>query len=331
MKPFFTSVCIVMMLLCAVPVQAVRLKIATVSPEGSFWMTRMREAAEEISSKTAGRVTLKFYPGGVMGDDQSVLKKIRIGQLHGAALMTGSLTEVYPYMQIYGFPLKFKSFAEVDYVRQRMDAGILEGLKKGGYMAFGPAEGGFAYFMSKFPVKTVEDLQQRKMWIPNDDPTVIDGVSAFDMKPTPLAFADVRSGLQTDLIDTVATSPIGALALQWHTQIKYVTNLPFMYICAMFIIDQGAYSQISATDEPVVTEILKRMFAEIDHQNRKDNLDAMEALKKQGITFIDPPETAMPEWKRRADRVRDELLKSGRFTPEIVNTLETHIAASRQG
>ena len=93
--------------------QAMRLKVATLSPEGSVWMQKMREGASELAQKTANRVQIKFYPGGVMGDDKAVLRKIRIGQLHGGAVVGGSLSQFYPDNQIYSLPLKFKSFEEV--------------------------------------------------------------------------------------------------------------------------------------------------------------------------------------------------------------------------
>ena len=45
---------------------AIELKIATVSPDGSVWMTALRDAAKQIAAGTENRVRLKFYPGGVM-------------------------------------------------------------------------------------------------------------------------------------------------------------------------------------------------------------------------------------------------------------------------
>ncbi|UCE90510.1 MAG: TRAP transporter substrate-binding protein DctP, partial [Pseudomonadota bacterium] len=110
-------VCLVVWLALAWPAHALVLKIATVSPDGAAWMTRMRAGAAEIAERTAGRVTFKFYPGGVMGNDQSVLRKIRVGQLHGGVVVGGSLAEVYSDTQIYSLPFLFQSLDEVDYVR----------------------------------------------------------------------------------------------------------------------------------------------------------------------------------------------------------------------
>ncbi len=328
------SMRIVGMFLClmagtALTAGAVQLKIATLSPEGSFWMEKMREGGAEVEKQTQGRVKIKYYPGGVMGDDKAVLRKIRIGQLQGGAVVSGSLADVFPENQIYGLPLKFKSYEEVDHVRGHMDAMIAEGLEKGGFVTFGLAEGGFAYIMSAQPIRTVPDLRQRKIWIPDNDPAILEAVKPFDISPIPLSIADVRAGLQTGLIDTVATSPIGAVALQWHTQVKYLTDLPFLYIYAVLAIDKKAFSEISPADQPVVREIMGRVFHEIDRQNRSDNIKALEALKNQGIAFMQPPPEALVEWHKRAAEVPERLLQSGRFSRETVEMLDGHIREFR--
>ena len=64
------------------------IKIATLSPDGTSWMRAMRAAGDTITRRSQGRVELRFYPGGVMGNDQSVMRKIRAGQLQGCLLYT---------------------------------------------------------------------------------------------------------------------------------------------------------------------------------------------------------------------------------------------------
>ena len=116
-------------------------KIATVAPEGSEWMTKHREAAAQIKERTEGRVTLKFYGGGVMGNDRKVLRKIRIGQLQGAAFTTSGLAERYPDIVLYGMPFLFRSQEEVDFVRKALDDDLLQGLEEAGFVSFGFAGG----------------------------------------------------------------------------------------------------------------------------------------------------------------------------------------------
>ena len=296
-------------------------KIATLSPEGSVWMERMREGAEELARRTNNRVRIKYYSGGVMGDDKAVLRKIRIGQLQGGAFVGGSLSEYYRDNQIYSLPLFFRSFKEIDYVRERLDKRIMDGFEKGGFVTFGIAEGGFAYVMSTVPIRTVEDMRGQKVWIPDNDSMILETVKAFDITPIPLSIADVRAGLQTGLINTVTTPPIGALALQWHTQIKYLLDEPFLYIFGMLAVDRDAFFKISPEDQKIFREIMGAVFKALDRRNREDNIKALETLRNQGIEFIRPSAEAMKIWLKDALEVPKRLVETDRLSQEMVDTL----------
>ena len=303
--------------------QAMRFKIATLSPEGSVWMEKMQEGAAELARRTNNRVQIKYYPGGVMGDDKAVMRKIRIGQLQGGAFVSGSLSQFYPDNQIYSLPLFFRSFKEIDYVRKHLDKKIIDGFEKGGFVIFGIAEGGFAYVMSTVPIHTVEDMRRQKVWIPDNDSMILETVKAFDITPIPLSIADVRAGLQTGLINTVTTPPIGALALQWHTQINYLMDEPFLYIYGVLAVDREVFKKISPNDQQIFRNIMGKVFKDLDRRNREDNIKAMEALHKQGITFIKPSPDAFKKWFQDASEVPRRLVETGRLSQEMVDTLES--------
>ncbi len=313
---------ILLIVILADQAQAMRFKIATLSPEGSVWMEKMREGAEELARKTDNRVTIKYYPGGVMGDDKAVLRKIRIGQLHGGAVVSGSLSNFYPDDQIYSLPLMFRSFKEVDYVRKHLDQRIAQGLEKGGFVTFGIAEGGFAYVMSKVPIRTVNEMRRQKVWIPDNDPMILEAVKAFDITPFLLSIADVRVGLQTGLINTVTTPPIGAVALQWHTQINYLMYEPFLYIYGVLAVDRKAFEKISPDDQRIFRETMGRIFRELDRLNREDNVNALEALRKQGVEFIKPSGEELEKWYADAREIPKRLVNAGKLSQNMVNTLE---------
>ncbi len=290
---------------------AVRFKIATLSPEGSMWMEKMKQGAEKVTQQTDKRVSFKFYSGGVMGNDQAVLKKIRIGQLHGGAVVGGSLSRFFPSNQLYAQPMKFSMIEEIDHVRQYMDQYIIDGLEANGFVVFGLIGGGFAYIMSQNPIETVEDLRKQKVWIPDNDKISQDSIKAFGISPIPLPLADVRTGLQSGLINTVATSPVGAVILQWHTQIKYVTDIPLIYLHAVLAIDKKRFSKLSATDQTIVRRIMGDVSRQIDIRNREDNIRAAETLKKRGITFINPSKQAMENWRETGLRASEKMIASG--------------------
>ena len=300
-------------------------KIATVSPDGLSWMKKLRSGAKEIAERTDNRVKFKIYPGGVQGDDFTVLRKMRIGQLHGGVVAASTLTRFYPDLQVYNLPLVFRDGAEVDYVRKHMDQRIVDGLDKAGIVTFNLTETGFAYMLTKEPVRSIEDLKKVKAWVPDGDPISAQLIQSFGISPIPLTLSDVLAGLQTGLIDGVAVPPLVALALQWHNQVKYLTNIPLAYIYSMLSLDKKAFDSISPADQAIVKEVMDRVFLEVDQQNRIDNVKAYDALITQGIQEVAPTEAQLEAWRVQAKTSIAALVESGSISAESLNVLQGHL------
>jgi len=309
---------------------AMTLKIATLAPDGTTWMKNMRAAAKEINEKTAGRVKFKFYPGGVMGNDKSVMKKIRLGQLQGGALTGGSLATTYPDMQIYSLPMVFKNYGEIDHVRPIIDPLLKQGMEKKGFTILGISEGGFAYLMSNSTVKNIADLKRHKLWIPEDDVLNEALFRKMGVHPITLPLADVYTGLQTGLIDTIGATPTGALAFQWHTRIRSITDVPLLYLVGVLVVDNKRFNKISAADQKVVKDVIAKTFSSMDEINRKDNENARQALQKMGTEFVKPDESEITYWDKLADEVIEEI-GSKAATPELYRKLKDMLANYRSG
>jgi TRAP-type C4-dicarboxylate transport system substrate-binding protein len=305
-------------------------KIATISPDGLSWMKKLRAGTKEIQEKTDGRIKFKIYPGGVQGDDFTVLRKMRIGQLQGGAVAASTLTRFYPDLQIYNLPLKFWKLDEVDYVRARMDQRIIDGLDKAGIVSFTLAETGFAYVMSTKPVRSLDELRNVKAWVPDGDPISAQLIQSFGISPIPLYVSDVLAGLQTGLIDAVAVPPIVALALQWHNQLKYMINVPLVYIYSLMMLDKKAFESISPEDQKVVRTVMNRVFREIDQDNRKDSRAAYKALVDQGIKVIQFDSNQMVDWREQAEDSIEGLVKSDQISQESLQLLNRYLAEARE-
>jgi TRAP-type transport system periplasmic protein len=316
-------------LVLAVPAQAVELKIASIAPEGSQWMQEMRHASEVVKTRTEGRVVLKFYGGGVMGNDKKVLRKIRVGQLDGSTFTPSGLAEVYPDLSIYGLPLLFHSLDEVDQVRAREDPRMRAGLEKAGFVSFGFAEGGFAKLMSNVPVRGLDDLKGRKVWVPEGDRISYAAMQALGLAPVTLPLTDVLTGLQTGLIDIVATSAVGALVLQWHTKVKYVTDLPVAYIVATLAIAQSSFDKLTPADQGIVREVMEEVYKKIDHDNRIENAKAEVALLSYGIQKVEPAPEQVREWRRIVGEADRKEAEAGAFDVNVLNDIEAQLQQLR--
>ena len=300
------------------------LKLATVAPEGSQWMKDMRASAAEIKERTEGRVQIKYYGGGVMGNDKKVLAQIRIGRLHGGAFTPSALANQYRELNLYGLPLVFRTEAEVSYVRSMMDERLMAGLYEAGFKTFGFSSGGFAYLMSNMPISKLDDMRGKKVWVPEGDDISFAAMEALSLSPVSLPLTDVLTGLQTGLIETVGMSPIGAIVLQWHTKVDYITDLPMLFTFGFMAVDRKAWEKISAADQAIVEEIMTRTYKNFDDVSPADNLNAREALVNSGVEVV---QVSLGE----AEKVREilmnlnrELASQGMFSIDLYDEMLGH-------
>lgn len=296
-------------LLAAAPCGAQTLKIATVTPEGSAWMRDMRAAGAEIRERTGGQVQVKFYGGGTQGDDLRVLRKIRGRQLQGAVLTSSALAGVYPEMLQYGLPLLFRHREEMLFVRGHIDPIIAEGLRDKGFESFGFGSLGFARIMSaKEPVVRLEDAKGLKMWVPKGDDIGFSAMRSVGLAPLELPISDVLVSLQTGIVDVVAGPPSGAILLQWHTRIRYVTDFPLVFAYGLLAMDSRAFDRLSAGNQSIVRRTFTRLAASLDRRDVEENAAASQALRNAGLQYLQPPPDEVERWR---------LAFSGRY-PELV-------------
>ena len=328
MKKFLLS--IVILMLSAPGMAAVTLKIATATPDVTQWMKDMRGSAKEIKERTEGRVVIKYYGGGIKGSDSKVLGQIRIRQLQGGAFPPSALAAQYSDLNLYGMPLVFDSEEEVAFVRSRMDARLQQGLEDAGFVNFGFASSGFASIMSSTPVKTMADLKGKRVWVPDGDTISYKSMQALSLNPVSLPLTDVLTGLQTGLIDIVAIPPIVALVLQWHTKVKYVTEVPLVYSFGFMAVDKKTFDKISDDDKAIVREVMTRTYQKFDEINPVENRKAFDSLIKSGIERVEFDEEEFVKVRSALLASNLKLGEDGAFTAELYEEMLRHIDEFRR-
>lgn len=309
---------------------AVTFKIATIAPEGSQWMQQMRLAALTIKEQTAGRVDLKYYGGGVMGNERSVLRKMRVGQLHGGAFTGGGLSQISPDMLLYGLPLLTESEAEMKLLRQKMDPVFIQLLEDNGFVSFGFASGGYANLMSQTPIRGVADMKGRKVWVPEGDRVSYAVMESLGLAPVTLPLTDVLTGLQTGLVEVVGTSPLGALAFQWYTRVSFITPMPLAYVYGSLVIDKRIFSRLSPADQKVMRDVLSGLYRDFDRQNTIDDNEAMQALQAQGLTIVQPIEGEYERWSAVAQQEAHNMAEQGLYSAELYGQIQAHLQHLRE-
>ncbi|GMR17344.1 MAG: TRAP transporter substrate-binding protein [Gammaproteobacteria bacterium] len=310
---------------------ATRIKIATLAPENSSWMQEFRAGAAEIKTRTEGRVVFKFYPGGVQGNESKVLRKIQIGQLQGGTFSPTDFQKQFPDLNIYGLPFVFESEDEVDYVRKFLDPQLEAHFEELGFVTFGFASGGFAIVMSNDPVRNQADMRGKNVWLPEGDLISYEAMKALQLAPYTAPITDVLTGLQTGLIDIVAIPPVVALALQWHTKVRYVTPVPVLYVMGFMAIQKKAFDKLDAADQAVVREVMTGIYAMVNAHSREQAANATAALASVGLEMLQVDDSEFAEMRNTAMRTNREMAQRGMFSLQLLEEMQRHIEDYRHG
>jgi TRAP-type transport system periplasmic protein len=277
--------------------QNVVLKIGTLAPEGSAWAKAFREINKELEQKTNKQVTLRLFPGGILGDEEDMLRKIKVGEIQGALLTGGGLGIIFKDVKILGIPFLFQNYQEVDAVLDRMDSFFQKGLLDNGFKSMGWAEQGFIYLLSKEPIRNAGDLKKGKVWIWEDTAIGRAVFKELGANAIPLPVTDVLMALQTGMVDTVYSSPLAAIAVQWFTKVSYMTDVPLVYSASAVVLRKSDFEKIPPAQRPVVEAAFKRQLAPLKEQLRKENEKAIQVLQGKGIKLVSPSARDVKEFQ----------------------------------
>lgn len=297
---------------------AVRIKFATLAPEGTSWVNSLRKLNAELREKTGGEVSFKIYAGGIMGDENVVLQKFRAGQLHAAAFTGIGLGQIEKTERILEMPFLFSNYEEIDYVLERVTPQLEGMFSEKGFTILGWTETGLVNFFSKKPITSLKSFQDVKMWAWNSDPMAKIMFEKFEITPVPLELTDVPMSLDTGIITATYATPLAALALQWAPRISYVTRQNLAFSSGALVISNQVLKRLKPDHQKILKELSRKYAGEITEQTRKENAQALEGFKKSGKTFVDfdPKELAAVREKSREIR---KSLAGNFFSKELHN------------
>ncbi len=284
------------------------IKIAILAPEGSTWHKVMTAWDKELREKSAGRLGLKIYAGGVLGDENDVIRKMRIGQVHAAGFTGLGLGIINPNARVLELPMLVQSYAEADAVAEKIWPKIEPGFEQKGFVVLGPAETGFVNIFSNKPIASQADLKGMKMWAWEGDQLVGAMYAAFQVVPIPLPITDVLTSLQTKLIDAVYAPPLGAIALQWFTQTKYVTNLKLSDSTGGIVMTKAAFNALPPADKEILKSTGKKYARKLVEAIRADNDKSYSTLTQAGLKTVEVSAEETARIKETSRQVWDKLV-----------------------
>ena len=292
----------------------IKLKLGVIAPEGTSWANNVKAMAKEIEQETKGEVEVKVYYGGVQGDEPDVLRKIRVGQMHGGMFTGRTLGEINGDVRVIEIPFGFqKNRAKGMSILKEMTPYFNGLFEKNGFKNLGFFEIGQVYILSTKEVTTFKDLKGLKIWTWDGDKVAQALVESMKLVAVPLSLPDVLSSLSTGVIEAAYSTPLGVLALQWQTKVKYIVDYPLTLSIGAFLVDIKQWKNVpdnyKETVEKIATKWIGKSSVDID----KENNESMDQLKKMGIKFVTMQEKDLTE----VPGVRQDIIK--RLTGPVIS------------
>jgi TRAP-type C4-dicarboxylate transport system substrate-binding protein len=283
------------------------LRIASLAPSGSPWMEVLDKAASEVKDKTAGRVTFKYFEGGQQGDERDFVRKIKLGQLDGAAVTAVGLSMIDESIRVLELPMMFQSAEELDYVADKLWPYFQKKFETKGFKLQDRGEVGWVYFLSKTKVEKLADLRGQKLWLWGDDQLVGAVFKKLGLNGVPMGVPEVDGNLTSGKIDACYGSPLAAVALQWYSKVKFMTSMPMSFAIGATVVSVEAYKKLSAEDAKIVEDISRANARRLRKVIRKSNEDAKGTMSRKGVTVIPTPIAMVDDFTKQSQELWGEL------------------------
>ena len=303
-------------------------KLATLVPDGSVWDKAFRKMGSDWKRETDGRVQLRIYPGGAAGDEPDILRKIRIGQLHAAALTVEGLSGIDSAFRIFEIPMFFASTAELTHVLEGIAPVFERRLRDKGFVLLHWGHAGWVHLFSTRSVQGPDDLKKLKQFVWAGDEGSARFWSDQGFQPVPLAATDIPMGLQTGMIEAVPAPPLSALAFQWFRSTPFMLDQGALPYLGATVITEKTWKKLSDEDQAKVLAACQRAEEYLAKEVPEQEREAIIEMKKRGVTVVEPLADRGP-WQKIADsyaaRLREEAIPEDVF--DQVNKLRAEFRA----
>jgi len=295
--------------------------MASLAPEGTVYHGMLIEMGQQWKKATNGEVILRVYPGGIIGDERDMIRKIRLGQFHAAAVSTEGLHEINPDVYVFSLPLVYDNYDDVEWMRSQMDDRIRIGMNNNGFELLTWADVGWVHHFSTEPIKLPDDLKKLKMFVWAGGYKAAELWKKGGFQPVPLASTDIMPGLQTGLIQSASTVPIFALSQQLFGIANYMLDMKWGLLTGALIIDSKAWNRIKPEYQKEMVSIAKRIIDSKKDIIRDGGEAAISAMEEYGLKVHRQTPDELKSWKDFLGSWEDEI-RGGYIPVELYDTVQ---------
>ena len=299
------------------------IKMATLAPEGSSWFRVLQEMGEEWRKASDGAITLRIYPGGVAGDEDAVIRKMRVGQIQAAAITGIGLAYLEPSFYALHIPMMYESDEEFDSVRDRYAPVLERKMEEKGFVVLNWGDAGWVHFFSKAPVVTPAEAKALKLFQWAGDTNLLQLYKETGFHPVPLSTNDLLPSLQTGMVNGFTSTPLAALAFQWFGLAPHMADLRYAPLTGATVIERRAWEKIPPGLRLKLLEASRRAGLRLRTEIRRLNQEALGVMVKNGLKVHKVPPEVQAQWRKMVEDVYPQV--RGKIMPaEAFDTVKRY-------
>jgi TRAP-type C4-dicarboxylate transport system substrate-binding protein len=307
------------------------LRIGTLIPKNSLYHQQLLQMGEAWRAAQGEGAKFVVFTDGSQGGEAELARRMRIGQLQGALLSVVGLREIEPSISaLQNLPLLFRSWDEVDYVREKMRPAMEKRFLDKGFVVLGWGDAGWVRFFSKAPAFGPDDFKGMKFFAWGSEPEQQAIMKSLGYTPVPLETADILPSIQTGMINVVPSTPYFALASQIYNTAPNMLEINWAPIVGAMVVTKKAWDEMSLPAQAALRAAGEKAAVEMRNKARKEVDEAVDAMKKRGLAVNKPTPAQLREWSDLADKLYPRI--RGTMVPaETFDEVFRHIKAYRAG
>jgi TRAP-type C4-dicarboxylate transport system substrate-binding protein len=306
----------------------IKLRLASVGPDGSSWAREVKAFSREVEKTTHGNVVTKWYLGGIAGDELEMLERTRRGQLDGFAAAT-VCPRLAHSLRAFLLPGLFPDAHQAGRVLSRLFPTVSQEVEANGYVLIAQVMLGSIMTFSRTPIQNVGELTKTPLYLWDADEILLQLLPKMGLHVVPTPVARGLELYDQKQVDGFVTSPTAALAFQWSARSGSFNDLPVAFLPGCLLISRRAFDQIPFADQQAVRAAgatLSRRIEDVMLTQEEDLVGGL--LERQGLKRV----RATPAYRDQVfERGRTAWKDTGLVSQQLLDTIKGWLSASPGG
>jgi len=312
----------------ATPVSALNVKMGCMAPASSPWGIALNRLGARWARISDGQVRLKLYLGGIAGKEADMIRKMRIGQLHAAAVTALGLGDVAPELMALNLPFFIQNEEEYRFVLDKVRAEFEEKIAAKGFTVLGWSFAGWVHLFSREPVIYPRDLKGQRLAVQTDDADIIAGWRDMGFNAVVLSAKDLMIGLQSGMVDAFYSPPMIAAAFQWFSVGQNMSLLKVLPIYGAVIIKTSIWKRVPAKYREELIEAVAEADRIFAGESGALEEKSMKIMKEHGLKVHQVPKDAEMKWRDLLAKASESII-GNKFSKEFYEKLKMYLKESR--